>query len=184
MSKAITLILIVALLLSSTLSYDARSITTIPKAATSAPTTTITVVTKSENKDAVDESCEAKRIKLFHRIVTNISVASKLSHEYMGSSLHRSPRGGAEQAQFSELCSIVEGTFLPVMRDRWVWTLEGSIPIKVNVYAWKVTLDCLPTRIDISCRGMEIDSILCPNCGKAAESTSHIFFACSMVREL
>ncbi|GJT67972.1 hypothetical protein Tco_1019452 [Tanacetum coccineum] len=117
MSKAITLILIVALLLSSTLSCDARSITTIPKAATSAPTT-ITVVTKSENKDDVDESCEG------------------LSHEYMGSSLRRSPRGCAEQAQFSEPCSIME------------------VPIEVNVHAWKVRLDCLPTMIHISCRGL------------------------------
>nr|GEX84239.1 RNA-directed DNA polymerase, eukaryota, reverse transcriptase zinc-binding domain protein [Tanacetum cinerariifolium] len=137
--------------------------------------------------------------------VKNIYVASKLSHEDMGSSLRRSPRGGAEQAQFSDMCAIVEGTFIAVMRDRWVWTLDGSgefsvasvrrllddsllpevssktrwinaVPIKVNVHAWKVSLDCLPTRINISRRGIEIDSILCPNCGKAAESTSHIFF--------
>nr|GEY82250.1 RNA-directed DNA polymerase, eukaryota, reverse transcriptase zinc-binding domain protein [Tanacetum cinerariifolium] len=145
--------------------------------------------------------------------VKNISVTFKLSHEDMGSSLHRSPKGGAEQAQFFDMCAKVEGTFIAVMRDRWMWMLDGSgefsvasvrrllddsllpevssktqwinaVPIKVNVHAWKVRLDCLPTRINISCKGIEINFILCPNCGKAAESTSHIFFGCSMVREL
>ncbi|GJW18992.1 RNA-directed DNA polymerase, eukaryota [Tanacetum coccineum] len=75
----------------------------------------------------------------------------------------------------------VEGTSLVNVRDRWVWSLEGSeefsvgsvrrliddymllevtsktrwmkaVPIKVNVLAWKVKLDCLPTRLNISRR--------------------------------
>nr|GEW92573.1 RNA-directed DNA polymerase, eukaryota, reverse transcriptase zinc-binding domain protein [Tanacetum cinerariifolium] len=50
--------------------------------------------------------------------VKNISVTFKLSHEDMGSSLHRSSRGGAEQAQFSDMCDKVVGTFIAVMRDR------------------------------------------------------------------
>ncbi|GKA86033.1 RNA-directed DNA polymerase, eukaryota [Tanacetum coccineum] len=85
----------------------------------------------------------------------------------------------------------VEGVALVNMKDRWVWSLEGSgdfsvasvrkliddktlpevssksrwskaVPIKVNILAWKVKLDCLLTRINISRRGMDIDSILCP----------------------
>ncbi|GJW58690.1 RNA-directed DNA polymerase, eukaryota, reverse transcriptase zinc-binding domain protein [Tanacetum coccineum] len=45
---------------------------------------------------------------------------------------------------------------------RWI----KAVPIKVNVLAWKIKLDNLPTRLNISRRGMDIDSILCPTCGK------------------
>nr|GEY96116.1 RNA-directed DNA polymerase, eukaryota, reverse transcriptase zinc-binding domain protein [Tanacetum cinerariifolium] len=74
---------------------------------------------------------------------------------------------------------------------RWVWSLEGSgefsvasirkiiddnrlltvdtrtlwikyAPIKVNVIAWKIKIEALPTRFNISRRGVDIDSILCP----------------------
>ncbi|GJZ47731.1 RNA-directed DNA polymerase, eukaryota, reverse transcriptase zinc-binding domain protein [Tanacetum coccineum] len=98
---------------------------------------------------------------------------------------------------FDLMLAKVEGTSLVDMRDRWVWSLEGSgefsvasvrkliddnmlsevasktrwiktVPIKVNVHAWKVKLDCLPTRLNIFCRGMDIESILCPMCGEAA----------------
>ncbi|GJZ94122.1 RNA-directed DNA polymerase, eukaryota [Tanacetum coccineum] len=110
------------------------------------------------------------------------------------------PRGGVERAQFDAMLEKVEGTLLADMRDRWTWSLEGSrefsvasvrkllddkmlsevssktrwikaMPIKVNVHAWKVKIDCLPTRINISRRGIEIESIICPMCGEAAESS-------------
>nr|GFB35488.1 RNA-directed DNA polymerase, eukaryota [Tanacetum cinerariifolium] len=99
------------------------------------------------------------------------------------------------------------------MMDRWFWALEGSgeftktsvrkmiddfilpevssktrwikaVPIKVNVHAWKVKLDGLPTRLNISRRGIDIESILCLMCGKAVESTSHIIFTCKMSKEI
>ncbi|PWA87879.1 RNA-directed DNA polymerase, eukaryota, Reverse transcriptase zinc-binding domain protein [Artemisia annua] len=120
----------------------------------------------------------------------SIDVASKLSHLSLDFSFRRVPRGGVEQEQFIALMAKVEGVFLVNRRDRWVWSLEGSgefsvasvrkliddktlpevaaktrgikvVPIKVNVHAWKVRLDCLPTRINISRRGWT--------------STSHLF---------
>lgn len=58
------------------------------------------------------------------------------------------------------------------------------MPIKVHVLAWKVKLDYLPTRLNISRRGIDIASILCPMYGKAVESTRHIFFTCHIAREI
>nr|GEV77052.1 RNA-directed DNA polymerase, eukaryota, reverse transcriptase zinc-binding domain protein [Tanacetum cinerariifolium] len=124
----------------------------------------------------------------------SINVASKLSHCGLAFSLRRNPKGEAEQAQFDLLKEKVEGCILVDMFDRWVLSLEGSgdftvssvskliddvllsevstktrwikaVPIKVNVHAWKVKIDCLPTRFNISHRGMDIESILCPICG-------------------
>ena len=124
----------------------------------------------------------------------SITVAEKMSYERLDDSLRRKPRGGIEQVQFSKLLTNVEGIVLVDMHDRWVWSKDGSgefsvasvrrliddcwlpnvstmtrwinvVPIKVNIHAWKVKLDCLPTRFNISRRGMDIDSILCPSCG-------------------
>ncbi|GJX40823.1 RNA-directed DNA polymerase, eukaryota [Tanacetum coccineum] len=62
--------------------------------------------------------------------------------------------------------------------------LDQSGAYKVNFLAWKIKLDNLPTRLNISRRGMDIDSILCPTCDKAVESTRHIFFTCLIARDI
>ncbi|GJW46936.1 RNA-directed DNA polymerase, eukaryota, reverse transcriptase zinc-binding domain protein, partial [Tanacetum coccineum] len=71
---------------------------------------------------------------------------------------------------------------LPSVSSKTRWL--NAVPIKVNIHAWKVKLDCLPTRLNISRRGMNNDSILCPICDKEVESSNHIFFACHFAREI
>nr|GEU93492.1 hypothetical protein [Tanacetum cinerariifolium] len=109
----------------------------------------------------------------------NIEVASKLSHRGLEFSFRRNPRGGVEQAQFERLNEMIEGVNLSNSNDRWSWSLVGSgdfsvssvrklidnailpkgisktrwikeVPIKINVHAWKVIHDFLPTIFNIS----------------------------------
>ncbi|GJU26011.1 RNA-directed DNA polymerase, eukaryota [Tanacetum coccineum] len=99
------------------------------------------------------------------------------------------------------------------MYDRWVWSLVSSgefsvksvrkyiddillpkepvqtrwvkvVPIKVNILAWIVWLDNLPTRFNLSSKGLEIPSLLCSLCNVSVESTSCLFFSCSLARQL
>ena len=56
----------------------------------------------------------------------SIDVASKLSHNNLAYSFRRVPRGGAEQEQLDMLIVKVTRTSLVNLRDRWVWSLEGS----------------------------------------------------------
>nr|GEW66114.1 RNA-directed DNA polymerase, eukaryota [Tanacetum cinerariifolium] len=99
----------------------------------------------------------------------------------------------------------ISGVILPNMRDRWIWSFEASgdfsvtsarrliddyllpkgdvqtrwvkaVPIKINVFAWRVRLDKLPTRSNPSLRGVEISSIMCPLCNSSVESASHVFY--------
>ncbi|GJT85019.1 RNA-directed DNA polymerase, eukaryota, partial [Tanacetum coccineum] len=143
----------------------------------------------------------------------SISVAEKMGHPSLSHSFRRMPRGGVEQENYGLLCSKVADLVLPNISDRWCWSLEGSqefsvkssrilidntilpkaevptrwlrvVPIKVNVHAWRVCLDKLPTRANLSLRGMDIPSIACPLCNSAVESTSHIFFACLLARQV
>ncbi|GKF25264.1 RNA-directed DNA polymerase, eukaryota, partial [Tanacetum coccineum] len=88
----------------------------------------------------------------------NIDVASMLSQNSLAFTFRREPRGGVEKDQFDSLKAMVE--------------------------AWKIKLDNLPTRLNISHRGMNIDSILCPTCDKAVESTRHIFFTSQIARDI
>ncbi|GJX91167.1 RNA-directed DNA polymerase, eukaryota, reverse transcriptase zinc-binding domain protein [Tanacetum coccineum] len=99
------------------------------------------------------------------------------------------------------------------MADRWVWNLESSgdfsvssirkvidekrfpsvcsktrwvkyVSIKVNVLAWKIKIDGLPTRFNISRRGIDIHSILCPVCDGEVESSEHLFFRCHLSKQI
>nr|GEV57751.1 RNA-directed DNA polymerase, eukaryota [Tanacetum cinerariifolium] len=134
----------------------------------------------------------------------SISVAEKIGHPSLSHSFRRMPIGGVEQENYGLLCSKVGDLVLSNISDKWCWSLEGPqkfsvksscnlidntilpkaevstrwlrvIPIKVNVHAWRVCLDKLPTIANISLRGMDIPSIVCPICNSAMESSSHIF---------
>nr|GEZ50221.1 RNA-directed DNA polymerase, eukaryota, reverse transcriptase zinc-binding domain protein [Tanacetum cinerariifolium] len=143
----------------------------------------------------------------------SISVANKLAHSNVEVSLRRPPKDGVELHQYNNLSSRLDSIQLPMIQDRWEWSLGGTrkfttasarkliddkrlpkvsyntrgvkaIPIKFNVLAWRIGLNKLPTRLNLSLRGLDIDSISCPICDEHSESTSHLFFSCSMVKDV
>ncbi|GJZ99593.1 RNA-directed DNA polymerase, eukaryota [Tanacetum coccineum] len=44
----------------------------------------------------------------------------------------------------------------------------------------RARLDRLPTRSNLACRGIVMDSVLCPICGSDTETISHILFRCNL----
>nr|GEX72980.1 RNA-directed DNA polymerase, eukaryota, reverse transcriptase zinc-binding domain protein [Tanacetum cinerariifolium] len=111
----------------------------------------------------------------------SIDVAAKFAHTSIDHSFRRCPRSGVEQTQLSDLRSKLPDVSLVDARDKWKRSLEGSgdfsvssirkliddkrlpdvssktrwikvVPIKINIHAWKVMLDYLPTRLNISRR--------------------------------
>nr|GEV68877.1 RNA-directed DNA polymerase, eukaryota [Tanacetum cinerariifolium] len=131
----------------------------------------------------------------------NLTVADKMAPNDTAFSLRRQPRNGVEMEQFRALSIVIEGVLLHDMVDRWKWTFEGSgkfsvvsakkfidnsrligspkktrfkmVPIKVNILAWKVQFDLLPTRLNLSRRGrIMLDELLIKTrlwaCGQAA----------------
>ncbi|GJY17559.1 RNA-directed DNA polymerase, eukaryota [Tanacetum coccineum] len=71
---------------------------------------------------------------------------------------------------------------LPNIREETRWV--KCVPIKINVLAWKIKTDALPTRFNISRRGIDIQDMSCPICDNAIESTDHLFFRCGLVRDI
>nr|GEU48575.1 RNA-directed DNA polymerase, eukaryota [Tanacetum cinerariifolium] len=150
------------------------------------------------------------RMKFLKKRV-DFCVADKLDQNAVASTLRCSPRNGVEMDQYSALAEILEGVILPVMSDRWTCALTGPgdfsasssrkfideksivgvnqqtrwikvVPSKINILPWKVRFDFLPTRLNLSRRGVEIQSIVCPTCNMEVESSSHVFFSCSLVK--
>nr|GEZ79832.1 RNA-directed DNA polymerase, eukaryota [Tanacetum cinerariifolium] len=142
-----------------------------------------------------------------------VSVCSKLNEPHLDVSFRRTTMGGAEQVQFNSLLDMISSINLVPIANRWVWTLENSgdfsvasirekidekilpivcsktrwvgyVPIKVNVLAWKIKIDALPTRQKISRRGIDIQSITCPVCDNGVESLDHLFFRCRLARQI
>ncbi|GJR76959.1 RNA-directed DNA polymerase, eukaryota [Tanacetum coccineum] len=95
------------------------------------------------------------------------TVAAKLGASSTDVSFRRAVRDGAERQQWSNLNSLYYAT-------RWV----KYIPIKINVFAWRVRLDCLPTRSNLIRRGVILDSALCPLCDSTVEDIHHVLFGC------
>jgi hypothetical protein len=142
-----------------------------------------------------------------------VTVSAKMTDDMLDFWFRRTPRGGVKHAQFVDLSDMVHDVNLMPISDRWSWSLEGSgeftvaslrkeiddkrllgvssktrwiksVPIKVNVHAWKVKLDALPTRLNISRLGIVIDSIFCPICDNGMESSNHLFFMCNLARQV
>ncbi|GKB46208.1 RNA-directed DNA polymerase, eukaryota, partial [Tanacetum coccineum] len=141
-----------------------------------------------------------------------ISVADKL-HSSISSSFRRPVRGGEEAQQPDQLSVILDSVSLSNMDDRWYWDLNGDgvflvkdvrslldevflskmdtptrwikcIPIKVNVFVWKLSLDRLPTRSNLLSRNILVSDVACPLCDHELEDSSHLFFGCPIAKDV
>lgn len=75
-------------------------------------------------------------------------------------------------------CIHVDNAILPSFSPSTRWS--KILPRKVNIFIWRLLLDRLPNRLNLSSRGLEITSISCPLCNVGVESNDHIFFGCDM----
>ncbi|GKC48922.1 RNA-directed DNA polymerase, eukaryota [Tanacetum coccineum] len=122
-------------------------------------------------------------------------------------------KGGLELTQVEELAKVINPVVLTQSPDSWSWTLNNSggytvassrnmidsrllpkgdlktrwiryVPNKVNTFAWKVMTNSLPTRFNISRRGIDIESLSCVNCDVGIETNDHLFFACNTAKKI
>ncbi|GKA51765.1 RNA-directed DNA polymerase, eukaryota [Tanacetum coccineum] len=78
--------------------------------------------------------------------------------------------------------NLLDESFLPKVEvpTRWI----KSIPIKVNVFAWKLFLDRLPTISNLARRNVTVPSLACSLCDLALEDSSYLFFGCSVAKDV
>ncbi|GJY31196.1 RNA-directed DNA polymerase, eukaryota [Tanacetum coccineum] len=117
--------------------------------------------------------------------IKSISVANKMVQPLLSSSFRRTARGGTEQHQMGLLQDFLEGLILPNVSDRWVCSLTGDGEFSVSsVRQSHFKHDNLATRLNLSRRGLDLPSIFCPMCNIAVESSDHLFFKCSLTKDL
>nr|GEY87580.1 RNA-directed DNA polymerase, eukaryota [Tanacetum cinerariifolium] len=115
-----------------------------------------------------------KTVKLIH----GENVANKMSHSRLASSLRRNPRGGDGEFSVASVRNLIDGRSLAEVGAKTCWI--KYVLIKVNILAWRIKLNNLPSRLSLSRRGSDLDTIFCPSCNSAVESSNHIFFGCPM----
>nr|GEZ00843.1 RNA-directed DNA polymerase, eukaryota [Tanacetum cinerariifolium] len=109
-----------------------------------------------------------------------ITVGMKLAYTSLDSSFRRALES-SEDFSVASVRKVIDDKSLSEVDSNTQWI--KYVPIKVNVHAWKVKTDSLPTRFNISRRVIHIDSIMCAICDKGAETSSHLFFPCCMARQ-
>nr|GEV84896.1 hypothetical protein [Tanacetum cinerariifolium] len=127
------------------------------------------------NFERITTSVEAVITLAVHGDDGNIGNPSKSSHPSVWMNIVR------EMAKLKHQGIDLLG-FLKKKVAKTYWV--NVVPIKVNVLSWKVRLNALLTRLNLSRRGLDLQSILCPSCGKVVESTNYVFFACPMARDI
>ncbi|GJU97903.1 hypothetical protein Tco_1327174 [Tanacetum coccineum] len=129
-----------------------------------------------------------QRVNYLQDTEKDISVAGKLQSPLV-SSFRRNVRGGIEEQQLEHLVALLDYVILSNSNDRWVSDLNGdgvfrvkdvrnlldefflpradiptrwvkNIPIKVNIFAWKLALDRLPTRANLVQRNVVLNAVV------------------------
>ncbi|GJX77165.1 putative RNA-directed DNA polymerase, eukaryota, reverse transcriptase zinc-binding domain protein [Tanacetum coccineum] len=76
----------------------------------------------------------------------------------------------------------IDAHLLPSLDHPTTW--DKSLPRKVNIFMWRLLLDRLSHRLNLSSRGIEITEISCPSCNGNVESNLHIFFECDIAKDI
>nr|GEW59915.1 feruloyl CoA ortho-hydroxylase 1 [Tanacetum cinerariifolium] len=125
--------------------------------------------------------------------------------------LMRLPRGGIESSQFSAMLEATRDIMLSDKEDDWKWAFNPTgfsvasarkyidehiliggftttrwlkcVPIKVNIFMWRLSLDKLGTLENMDRKGSDVASLLCPVCCEYVENVNHLF-SCGMSRDL
>ncbi|GJV43622.1 RNA-directed DNA polymerase, eukaryota, reverse transcriptase zinc-binding domain protein [Tanacetum coccineum] len=111
-------------------------------------------------------------------------VAQRINNLDWNTVLRRAPRGGVDPNGFSVASArkFIDEHILPCGLSCTRW--NKGVPIKVNVFMWRLNLDKLPSMVNMERKGIDIDSLLCPVYGDHVENVDHLFFSCGMAREL
>ncbi|GKA55918.1 ribonuclease H-like domain-containing protein [Tanacetum coccineum] len=77
---------------------------------------------------------------------------------------------------------IIDSKILPSLALLTVW--DKNIPRNVNIFIWRLILDRLPHKLNLSAHSMDIQAISCPSCNGNVKSSDHIFFECNISKDI
>nr|GEU48517.1 RNA-directed DNA polymerase, eukaryota [Tanacetum cinerariifolium] len=109
-------------------------------------------------------------------------IASRLTLANWSNVLRRQPRGGIQSHQLSELQLLIGTSSYQSI------TIHGNglfmFPKDSMSRRRQLSLNKLPSRMNLDRKGIEVDSLLCPICHEDVETANHTFFNCEMAQDL
>ncbi|GJZ49718.1 RNA-directed DNA polymerase, eukaryota, reverse transcriptase zinc-binding domain protein [Tanacetum coccineum] len=115
---------------------------------------------------------------------------------------------GSNATQLAILQNTLSAFTLNDYEDAWVWTVDSPtfmvksarcqidrgflpddgpgtrwnnlLPKKINIFIWRTLRDRLPSRWNLSRKGIEVNSLNCPICDKGIDSAYHTLWVCSL----
>nr|GEY11581.1 RNA-directed DNA polymerase, eukaryota [Tanacetum cinerariifolium] len=130
--------------------------------------------------------CEAGILKdLFPRIYAletykDVNIRTKLEASSLETSLRHNVRGGAEQAHLIAASEVSSNITLSPQADRYNWLLNNDGVYSVASLRKKID----NRRFNLSRRGIDIESLMCPLCDAGIETSTHLFFRCNMADQI
>ncbi|GKB82119.1 reverse transcriptase domain, reverse transcriptase zinc-binding domain protein [Tanacetum coccineum] len=123
------------------------------------------------------------------------------------------PTPGPEASQLKDLLEILQQFAPSNFQDKWICILDNSksyqvsfmrkfieeksmgmataqtrwnknLPIKINVFSWRLIRDRMPTHFNLDLRGIVVDSTRFPVCDEAIETSQHLFVECTIASSL
>ncbi|GJY08595.1 putative RNA-directed DNA polymerase, partial [Tanacetum coccineum] len=121
--------------------------------------------------------------------------------------------GGSLHSQIQVLSDLLHNVHISDNPDVWEWSIGGSnsfsvkdtrvhidnsilpnahtptrwiryILKKVNIMIWRALRDRLPTRWNLSRKGIDLTSLLCPVCNQSIELIDHVLWNCPLASEI
>nr|GEV48074.1 RNA-directed DNA polymerase, eukaryota [Tanacetum cinerariifolium] len=89
---------------------------------------------------------------------------------------------GDGEFRVKEVRNFLDNLFLPSYANATRWV--KYIPIKINVFVWRARRDFLPTRVNLSRRGILLESSSCPLCLSSKENIHHVLFGYDLVENI
>ncbi|GJW52228.1 RNA-directed DNA polymerase, eukaryota, reverse transcriptase zinc-binding domain protein [Tanacetum coccineum] len=85
---------------------------------------------------------------------------------------------------FSVKCTRehIDKSYLPDGGSETRW--NRFLPKKINIFIWRALRDRLPTRWNLSRKGIDLDSLSCPICDSSIETLNHTLWFCSLATSI
>ncbi|GJX47458.1 RNA-directed DNA polymerase, eukaryota, reverse transcriptase zinc-binding domain protein, partial [Tanacetum coccineum] len=77
---------------------------------------------------------------------------------------------------------IIDSKIIPYLASSTVW--DKNIHQKINIFIWRLILDSLPHKLNLSSRSVDIHAISYLSCNGNVESSNHIFFECNITKDI
>ena len=81
--------------------------------------------------------------------------------------------------KLSKIIQADMSTTVGGLNSNFLWS--STLPLKVNIFSWRLINNGIPLRPGLAKRGITLDSMNCSFCDSVEETLDHCFFNCALI---